>query len=280
MSAPVSPTTSPSTVLVTGAAKRLGREIALKLAANGWRVAVHFRDSVEEARQTVADCARLTPGAQAFRSNLGSETAVRNLLPVVIEAFGQVDAVVNCASTFEHDTAATFSFAAMEKHMRSNAGAAILLSQTLHTHIAERRKTQPEVTGVVVNLLDQKLWNQTPDFVSYTLSKAALDAANTMLALALQPLVRVVGVAPIMGQHQPLLMGEKFAERSTALPGHHQTTDLDTRAAVLLALQDSSITGTTLLVEEELPKDKPVPPEPVAEPLAPFVPAGRRHARR
>jgi NAD(P)-dependent dehydrogenase (short-subunit alcohol dehydrogenase family) len=278
MSASLPQATSPSTVLVTGAAKRLGREIALKLAAHGWRVAVHYRDSVEEARQTVADCARLTPGAQAFRSNLGNETAVRNLLPTVIEAFGRVDAVVNCASTFEHDTAATFSFEVMEKHMRSNAGAAILISQALHTHIAERRKTQPDTTGVVVNLLDQKLWNQTPDFVSYTLSKAALDAANSMLALALQPLVRVVGVAPIMGQHQPLLMGEKLEERSGALREHHQATDLDTKAAVLLALQDGSISGTTLLVEEELPKDKPPAPAPVAEP--PFVPPTRRHGRR
>ena len=280
MSASPSPTVLPPTVLVTGAAKRLGREIALTLAAHGWRVAVHYRDSVEEARQTVADCARLTPGAQAFRTNLGNETAVRNLLPTVVEAFGQVDAVVHCASTFEYDTAATFSFAAMEKHMRSNAGAAILLSQALHTHIAGRQKAQPEVRGVVVNLLDQKLWNQTPDFVSYTLSKAALDAANAMLALALSPLVRVVGVAPVMGQHKPLLMGETLAERSASLP-NLQSTDLDTKAAVLLALQEGSISGTTLLVEEEVSQAKPQAAAPEPEPpLAPFVPAGRRQGRR
>jgi len=280
MSASASPSVLPPVVLVTGAAKRLGREIALTLAAQGWRVAVHYRDSVEEAHQTAAECALLTPGAQSFRTNLGNETAVRNLLPTVIDAFGQVDAVVHCASTFEHDTAATFSFAAMEKHMRSNAGAAILISQALHTHIAERHTTQPDVRGVVVNLLDQKLWNQTPDFVSYTLSKAALDAANSMLALALQPLVRVVGVAPVMGQHQPLLMGEKLEERSASLPVHHQPTDLDTRAAVLLALQDSSISGTTLLVEEELPKDKSQPAPLAEQPLEPFVPPARRNARR
>jgi NAD(P)-dependent dehydrogenase (short-subunit alcohol dehydrogenase family) len=277
MPATTSPTALPPAVLVTGAAKRLGREIALQLAAKGWRVAVHYRDSVEEARQTVADCSRLTPGAQAFRANLGNETAVRNLLPSVVEAFGQVDAVVHCASTFEYDTAATFNFEAMEKHMRSNAGAAILISQALHTHIVERQAKLPEVRGVVVNLLDQKLWNQTPDFVSYTLSKAALDAANSMLALALQPLVRVVGVAPVMGQHQPLLRGEKLAERSASVPSHHRSTDLDTKAAVLLALQESSISGTTLLVEEELSKDKPQPPAPQPEPP---VQSARRHGRR
>ncbi len=274
MSASHSPKLLPPTVLVTGAAKRLGREIALQLAAHGWRVAVHYRDSVEEARLTALECAHLTPGAQAFRSNLGNETAVRNVLPTVIAAFGQVDAVVNCASTFEHDTTATFSFAVMEKHMRSNAGAAILISQALHTHIAERRKTQPDTLGVVVNLLDQKLWNQTPDFVSYTLSKAALDAANSMLALALSPLVRVVGVAPVMGQHQPFLKGEMLQARSANLP-NQQATDLDAKAAVLLALQDSRISGITLLVEEELPKDKPAP---VAVP--PAAPPSRRHGRR
>jgi len=281
MSVSASPTVLPPVVLVTGAAKRLGRAIALKLAANGWRVAVHYRDSVEEARQTVADCAALTPGAQAFRSNLGNETAVRNLLPSVVEGMGQVDAVVNCASTFEHDNAATFSFAAMEKHMRSNAGAAILLAQALHAHVVERHKTHTAVSGVVVNLLDQKLWNQTPDFVSYTLSKAALDAANSMLALALQPAVRVVGVAPMMGQHQPLLRGEKLTERSASLPSHHQTTDLDTTDAVLLALQESSISGTTLLVEEELPGTAQAATEPAPAPVDMPAPVVRgRHVRR
>jgi NAD(P)-dependent dehydrogenase (short-subunit alcohol dehydrogenase family) len=256
MSAPAPHTTLPPTVLVTGAAKRLGREIALKLAANGWRVAVHYRDSVEEARQTALDCARLTPGAQAFRANLGNETAVRNLLPAVLAAFGQVDAVVNCASTFEQDSPATFSFAAMEKHMRSNAGAAILISQALHTHIAQRCKTAPGTSGVVVNLLDQKLWNQSPDFVSYTLSKAALDAANTMLALALQPLLRVVGVAPVTGRHQPLLKGETLAGHSAGLPGAAGAAELDATDAVLLALVVNNISGTTLLVEDEPARER------------------------
>jgi NAD(P)-dependent dehydrogenase (short-subunit alcohol dehydrogenase family) len=194
MSAPL----LPPTVLVTGAAKRLGREIALKLAGNGWRVAVHYRDSLNDATKTVADCATLTRGAAAFRCNLGNETAVRNLVPTVVEAFGHLDALVNCASTFEQDTAQNFSFAAMEKHMRSNAGAAIVLSQALHAHLTKRHKLSATKDaaplGTVVNLLDPRLWDQSPDFVSYTLSKAALDAANAMLAQALQPALRVVGV--------------------------------------------------------------------------------------
>jgi NAD(P)-dependent dehydrogenase (short-subunit alcohol dehydrogenase family) len=156
--------------------------------------------------------------------------------------------VVNCASTFEQDTPSTFSFEAMEKHMRSNAGAAILLSQALHTHISKRRTTEPNLTGVVVNLLDQKIWNKSPDLVSYTLSKAALDAANTLLAVALQPLVRVVGVAPEVAARGPMLRGEKLAERGQS--GESADDAPDATAAVLLALQDANLTATTLLVED------------------------------
>jgi NAD(P)-dependent dehydrogenase (short-subunit alcohol dehydrogenase family) len=234
----------PRTVLVTGAAKRLGREIALALAGQGWRVAVHYRDSVEDATKTVAACAQLTRGSAAFRANLGNEAAVRNLLPSVVEEFGQLDAVVNSASTFEHDTAETFSFAAMEKHLRSNTGAAILLSQALHTHVKESNGT-----GAVVNLLDQKLWNQNPDFMSYTLSKAALEAANTMLALALSPQVRVVGVAPGLTLTSHMLDHTKFEALHKLSPLGRSSTAQDVAATVCFALNNQSITGTTLLVD-------------------------------
>ena len=249
---PPAPPRAP-TVLVTGAAKRLGREIALALAAAGWRVAVHYRDSLEDATKTVADCAHLTPGAATFRCNLGNEAAVRNLLPTVVETLGPVDAVVNSASTFEHDTTASFSFAAMEKHMRSNAGAAILLAQALHAHVAQRSPATPAggptPNAAVVNLLDQKLWNQNPDFLSYTLSKAALEAANTMLALSLSPLVRVVGVAPGLTLTSHLLSDAKFEALHKLSPLGRSSTAQDVASTVLFALQNQSITGTTLLVD-------------------------------
>jgi NAD(P)-dependent dehydrogenase (short-subunit alcohol dehydrogenase family) len=257
------------TVLVTGAAKRLGRDIALALAAAGWRVAVHYRGSLDDATKTVAECAQLTRGAALFHADLADETAVRSLLPTVIQSMGHVDAVVNSASTFEHDTSATFSFSALEKHMRSNAGAPILLAQALHEHVAERGKfpdgpprgelapsggSDPRSGGAwgqaaVVNLLDQKLWNQNPDFFSYTLSKAALEAANTMMALALSPLVRVVGVAPGLTLTSHMLSDAKFEALHKLSPLGRSSTPQDVAATVLFALQNQSITGTTLLVD-------------------------------
>ncbi|MES2282731.1 MAG: SDR family oxidoreductase [Pseudomonadota bacterium] len=234
----------PPVVLVTGAARRLGREIALALATAGWQVAVHYRNSEADALQTVADCARLAGQSAAFACDLADEAGVRALLPAVIEKFGRVDAVVNSASTFEHDSTGTFGFAAMEKHLRSNTGAPILLAQALHAHLISRN-----TVGAVVNLLDQKLWNQNPDFFSYTLSKAALEAANTMLAMALAPHVRVVGVAPGLTLTSHMLSDEQFAALHKLSPLNRSSTPADVAATVRFALENQSITGTTLLVD-------------------------------
>ena len=238
------PTTPSPVVLVTGAAKRLGREIALALAAGGWRVAVHYRSSEQDAINTVAACIGMQVDSALFDADLGSETDVRALLPRVIARFGQVDAVVNSASTFEQDDAASFGFASLEKHLRSNTGAPILLAQALSAHLASRN-----ASGAVINLLDQKLWNQNPDFLSYTLSKAALEAANTMLAMALAPLVRVVGVAPGLTLTSHLLSDTQFAELHKLSPLGRSSTPADVAATVKFALENQSITGTTLLVD-------------------------------
>ena len=232
------------TVLVTGAAKRLGREIALALAAGGWRVAVHYRGSQTEALATAAECTALTPGASAFAADLGDEAAVRALLPAVLAQMGTVDAVVNNASLFQHDTAATFGSGAMDAHLRTNTAAPILLAQALHEHLASR-----QAAGAVVNLLDQKLWNPNPDFFSYTLSKAALEAANTLMAQAFAPALRVVGVAPGLTLTSHLLSDEKFAALHKLSPLGRSSTAADVAATVKFALDNTSITGTTLLVD-------------------------------
>ncbi|TBR73227.1 MAG: SDR family oxidoreductase [Burkholderiaceae bacterium] len=241
------------TVLVTGSAKRLGREIALVLAAGGWQVAVHYRGSKADATKTVADCEALAGASNAFDADLADEAAVRTLLPRVVAHFGRVDAVVNSASTFEHDSAASFGFAAMEAHWRSNTGAPILLAQALYEHVkargADPAAQGQAATGVVVNLLDQKLWNPNPDFLSYTLSKAALASANTLLAMALAPQLRVVGVAPGLTLPSHLMSQAQFEALHRLSPLGRSSTAADVAATVKFALENASITGTTLLVD-------------------------------
>src|SRR6185312_6232930 len=112
------------------------------------------------------------------------------LLPRAIAALGTISCVVNNASLFDYDSAGDFSAARLDMHMHVNLTAPVLLAQALYA------ATPADSQSVVINLLDQKLFNLNPDFLSYTLSKAALHSATTMLAQALAPKVRVVGIAP------------------------------------------------------------------------------------
>lgn len=237
----------PRSALVTGAGKRLGREIALTLAAQGWDVAVHCRRSRAEAEQTVADIHALGRRAVVLSADLSDEAACRALLPQAVQALGAVDAVVNSASTFDFDDAASFTYAMLERHLRANTAPAIVLAQALADHLAARPGGGGD--GAVVNLLDQKLWNPNPDFLSYTLSKAALEAATQLLALSLAPRVRVVGVAPGLTLSSEWLQGEQFEQAHKLSPLGRSSTPQDVAATVAFALANRSITGTTLLVD-------------------------------
>ena len=256
MSAPFSSAspTAPRTALVTGAGKRLGREIALGLAKAGWRVAVHYLSSESEALKTAQDCLALGPSSQEmapnhfiFQADLADEAAARSLLPKVIAQLGHVDAVVNSAALFEHDDVHSFSYSNMAQHWASNTGAAIVLAQALYQHCQSRGSQAAE--AVVINMLDQKLWNPNPDFLSYTLSKAALEAANTLLAQALAPWVRVVGVAPGLTLTSHMLDNDKFQALHKLSPLDRSSSVEEVVSTVVFAMHNRAMTGTTLLVD-------------------------------
>jgi NAD(P)-dependent dehydrogenase (short-subunit alcohol dehydrogenase family) len=241
----MAPTSTRPVVLVTGAARRVGRAIALDLAAHGFDVALHYRSSRSEAEATAADARDLGARAQCFAADLSDEAACYALVPAVTKAMGRIDSVVNNASHFEYDNAETFSYAAMDAHWRANTAPAVLLAQALASHLKGCSET-----GCVVNLLDQKLWNPNPDYFSYTLSKAALEAATTLLAQALAPQVRVVGVAPGVTLVSGAAMddaGFKQAHQMTPL-GRSSTPD-DVARTVRFAIESRAITGTTILVD-------------------------------
>jgi len=234
--------------LVTGAARRLGREISLDLAAHGFDIAVHYRSDASEAQRTVSDLRALGAVAHSFHADLSDEAACRALLPEVAAHFGQVDAVVNNAARFEYDTPATFSHAEMAAHWQANTAPAVILAQSLHDHHVNHRTTS-DPTACVVNLIDQKLWNPNPDYFSYTLSKAALEAATVMLAQALAPRVRVCGVAPGVTLVSGPMSVDEFEQAHRLTPLHRSSTPADIALTVRFLIDSPAITGTTLLVD-------------------------------
>lgn len=229
--------------LVTGAGKRLGRSIALGLASAGWDMVVHYRSSANEAEATAEEIRQLGRQAIVLDADLADEASCRDLLPRAIARIGPISCVVNSASLFTYDDASTFSVKMLDQHMRANLAAPVLLSQALHD------ATPEGLQSVVINLLDQKLFNPNPDFLSYTLSKAGLQSATVLLAQALAPRVRVVGLAPGL----TLLSGDQteqgFAAAHTKTPLGKSSTPDDIAAAACYLAHAEAITGTVLVVD-------------------------------
>jgi NAD(P)-dependent dehydrogenase (short-subunit alcohol dehydrogenase family) len=234
--------------LVTGAARRIGRAIALELAAAGFDVALHYRESSDEAATTLDELRALGVRAQGFEADLDDEAACRALVPAVVAALGRLDAVVNNASRFEYDTPGGFSPTLLAGLLSANVAAPVLLAEGLATQVA----AQPPLgvaTPCVVNLLDQKLANPNPDYFSYSLTKAALEHATTMLAQGLAPAVRVCGVSPgITMVSGPMNETEFGAAHGMAALGR-SSTPADIARAVRFLLESPAITGINLLVD-------------------------------
>lgn len=249
MNEPSSPPTAATrpVTLITGAARRIGRVIAETLADAGHDVALHCHRSQDEAHALCAELRQRGGRAKVLVADLADEVACRDLVPEAVRRMGRLDAVVNNASLFEDDDVASFTYAAMSRHWKANTAPAVVLAQALHAHLQSRHAGP--VSGCVVNLLDQKLANPNPDYFSYTLSKAALQAAGVMLAQALAPLVRVVGVAPGVSLLSGPMTANEFAQAHRLTPLGRSSTPEDVARAVRFAIESPALTGTTLMVD-------------------------------
>jgi NAD(P)-dependent dehydrogenase (short-subunit alcohol dehydrogenase family) len=245
------PPSQQKAVLVTGAAKRLGREIALHFARQGWDVAVHYGRSEQEAQETVAQILSLGVKASSFRADLADEQAVKALFIDVSKQFPNLHCLVNSASIFEYDRANSttpLSRKSLQDHMQVNLAAPILLSQLMFEY-QKNNVAKPSVLPSVIQLLDQKLINLNPDYLSYTLSKAALATAVQVLAMDFAPLLRVVGLAPGISLLSGDQTEEGFSKAHQMTPLGKSSTPKDIAKAALFLADSNAITGTTLYVD-------------------------------
>ena len=238
---------APEGALVTGAGQRMGRGIALGLAAAGWRVAVHYNSSDRAAAATVAEIEAAGGTAAAVGCDLADAAATGRLVEQAGDAVGRLTCLVNNASAFAYDDARTVKAATWDHHMAVNLRAPVLLTRDFANALLV--DGEGTAKGVVVNILDQKVHNENPDFLSYTASKMGLDGLTRVLALALAPNVRVCGVAPGLtlasGEQTP----EQFAAaHGKALLGVGSTVE-DIVRSVLFMVNAPSVTGQTLVVD-------------------------------
>ncbi|MFM2129116.1 MAG: hypothetical protein RL477_662 [Pseudomonadota bacterium] len=233
----------PRAALVTGAARRIGRAIALALAEAGWAVAIHHRESGEEAEALAADIAARGGRAVALEADLSREREIEDLVPRAETALGPLGVLVNNASVFERDDALGATRASWDLHMEVNLRAPFVLSQVFARRLPEG------AGGAIVNILDQRVRNLTPHFTSYTVSKAGLWTLTQTMALALAPRVRVNGVAP--GPVLPSIRQTQaqFDAQARATPLGRATAPREIAEAVLFLLEAPSVTGQMLALD-------------------------------
>ena len=231
------------TVLITGAAKRLGQAIALALADAGWSVAVHYGASSAEAEATAAAVHAKGVRAAAVKADLAKDNETQALLAKAREALGPITALVNNASIFQNDSIESMTRASWDTHIEINLRAPLVLAQNF------ARELPPNSEGAIVNLLDQRLFKPTPQFLSYSASKAGLHWLTVTLAQALAPRIRVNGVAP-----GPTLRGARqseadFQRQVEATPLKRGASPADIGAAVRYLLEAPAVTGQTIVVD-------------------------------
>lgn len=230
-------------VLITGAAKRLGRAIALDLAKAGWNVAVHFNRSDREAEKTAEEVSAAGRRVAVLKADFRDEDSVASLVGKAMAALGPICALVNSASIFEYDDWASATRDSWECHMAINLRAPFVLSQAFARALGDEKQ------GAIVNVIDQRVLKPTPQFVSYSLSKAGLYWLNTTLAQALAPRIRVNAVAP-----GPTMINARQSEHQ--FRRQREATILGTGAepqdlcdAVRYLLGATAVTGQTLVVD-------------------------------
>lgn len=233
----------PRAALVTGAGTRIGRAIAEALAVDGWAVAIHYGHS-HEAAEEVAASIRIRGGrAVTLQADLEDETAVARLVPTAVEALGPLGALVNNASVFEYDSAETATRKSWDRHMEINLRAPFVLTQAFARQLPEAQR------GCVVNIIDQRVWNLTPHFTTYTLSKAGLWTLTRTLALALAPRIRVNAVGPGPTLPSPRQTPEQFAAQCRDMPLRHGTTPAEIADAVRFILAAPAMTGQMIALD-------------------------------
>jgi len=233
----------PKAALVTGGARRIGRALAWALAEDGFAVAVHHHRSHAAAEKLVGLIRKNGGTAVILAADLCDEGAVSELLPRAEQALGPIGCLVNNAAVFAADTVEAVTRESWDLHLAVNLRAPFLLIQDF------AKRLPKSAGGVIVNLLDQRVWSLTPYFVSYTLSKAGLWTLTQTMALALAPRIRVNGIGPGPTLPSPRQSAEEFARQCATMPLRRGTSPGEIAAALRYILSAPAMTGQMIALD-------------------------------
>lgn len=233
-----------SAALVTGAGKRIGRALALTLADAGYDVGVHYHTSQADADAVVAMVEAKGRKAVALQADLSNEAETAALIDETAKALGPLSLLVNSASVFEFDNIETMTRDSWDRHMETNLRAPLKLAQDFAA------QTQQGVNNLIINIIDQRVLKLTPQFLSYTVSKAALHTLTITLAQALGPKgvrVNAIGPGPTMKNSRQSDDDWERQNRATILGRGAEPDDIC--AAMSYLISAKAITGQMIAVD-------------------------------
>ena len=237
------PPALPRTALVTGGAKRLGAVFVRALAADGFAVVIQYRESRTEAEALADEIVAAGGRATALSADLAVEASVLELAAASNAAFGPIGVLVNNASVFERDEVASTTRASWDAHIEANLRAPFVLGQSLVRNLPD------DAEGAIVNLIDQRVWNLTPHFTSYTVSKAGLWTLTQTMALALAPRIRVNAIGPGPTIASARQDPAQFARQVASVPLQRGPTLDEVAATLRFILSARSMTGQMIALD-------------------------------
>lgn len=234
---------TPGVAIVTGGSKRIGKSIVKKLSFLGWKVIIHYNSNKNDALSLQKEIQKKGGAASIIKANLNSSKATEELISKSEKKFGKLTLLVNNASIFENDSVHSLTIDTWDIHNNVNTRAPLLLSQSFAKLLP---KKEP---GVIINIIDQRVFSPRPDFISYSSSKNSLFWLTKVLAQALSPKIRVCAIGP-----GPTLKGARqtdndFKNQSQSVPLGNGSSPEDISQAIEFILNASSFTGQMITLD-------------------------------
>jgi NAD(P)-dependent dehydrogenase (short-subunit alcohol dehydrogenase family) len=225
------------TALISGAARRIGKRMAMDLAAQGWSVAIHYNSSRDEAQAVASEIAQAGGRAAIVQGDLSSPAAPQKIIQAAVEELGPLTCLINNASRFEPDEADTVTIDDWDSHLDTNLRAPVFLSQAFAAQLPDGEQ------GNIINIIDQRVWKLNPTFFSYTASKSALWTVTRTLAQSLAPRIRVNAIGPGPALPNVRMNDDDFAKQASLTLLQRGTSPEEISAALLFILSAACLDG-------------------------------------
>lgn len=233
----------PMTAVVTGAGKRIGRAIALGLAESGYVVAIHVNRSVDEGKEVAREIEDAGGRAIVVQADLTDIDEVRTIIPEAGAALGPIGLVVNNASLFQPDFATDLDSDLWDRHFAVHAKGPAFLSHDFAAQLPD------DMHGLIINIIDQRVWRLNPQFLSYTASKATLWTLTQTLAQALAPRIRVNAIGPGPSMQSVHQSDDTFDDEASAVPLGHGPQLAEFVSTIRYIIDTPSLTGQMIAID-------------------------------